>query len=60
MSAVPTAHQFFFQPLSLCLVYPRFSKQYKQCEQQENWHHKQDQQDRHILATSIHLKLVCP
>ena len=22
MSAVPPAHQFFFQPLSLCLVYP--------------------------------------
>ena len=37
-----------------------FSKQYKQWGQQENWHHKQDQQDTHVLATSIHLKLICP
>ena len=34
VSAVPTAPQLFFQPLSLCLAYPGFSGQ---CEQQDNW-----------------------
>ena len=37
---VLTAPWVFFQPFSLCLAYPRFNKQ---CEQQDNWHHKQDQ-----------------
>ena len=41
MPAVPMAPHVFFQPLSSCLAYPAFSKQ---CEQQDNWGHKQDQQ----------------
>ena len=41
---VPTAPQVFFQPLSSHLAYPGFSKQCGQCEQQDNWCHKQDQQ----------------
>ena len=40
VSAVPTAPHIFFQPLSLWLAYPGFSKQ---CEQQDNWHHDQNQ-----------------
>ena len=32
MSAVPTAPRVFFQPLSLSLTCPGFSKQYRQCE----------------------------
>ena len=40
VSTFPTAHQVFFQPTSLHLAYPGFSKQ---CEQQDNWYHEQDQ-----------------
>ena len=40
VSAFPTAPHIFFQPLSLCLAYPGFSKQ---CEQQDNWRHDQNQ-----------------
>ena len=43
MSAVPTVPQVFFQPLSSWLAYSGFSRQWKRCEQQENWHHKQKQ-----------------
>ena len=45
LSAVPTAPWIFFQLLSSQLAYPGFSKQHKQCEQQDNWHHKQGQHD---------------
>ena len=38
MSAAPMASNVFFQPLSLSLAYPELSKQ---CEKQDNWHHKQ-------------------
>ena len=44
--AVPMAPRVSFQPLSLCLAYPGFNKQCTQCEQQDNWHYKQDQQNR--------------
>ena len=44
VSAVPMAPQGSFQPLSLHLAYPGFSKQRGQCEQQDNWRHKQDEQ----------------
>ena len=44
LSAVPTAPRVFFQPLSSSLAYPGFSKQCGQWEQQDNWHHEQDQQ----------------
>ena len=40
MSPIPTASRVFFQPLSVHLAYPGFNEQ---CEQQNNWHHKQDQ-----------------
>ena len=40
VSTFPTAPQVFFQPTSLHLAYPGFSKQ---CEQQDNWHHDQNQ-----------------
>ena len=40
VSTFPTAPQVFFQPTSLHLAYPGFSKQ---CEQQDNWYHEQDQ-----------------
>ena len=30
--------------LNLSFAYPGFSKQCKQHEQQDNWHHEQDQQ----------------
>ena len=40
VSTFPTASQVFFQPTSLHLAYPGFSKQ---CEQQDNWYHEQDQ-----------------
>ena len=43
VSAVPRAPQVFSQPLSWHLAYTGFSKQCKQCEQQDNWCHKQDQ-----------------
>ena len=45
MSAVPMPPGVSFQPLSLCLAYPRFNKQCRQCEQQYNWCHEEDQQD---------------
>ena len=38
-----TAPRTFFQPLSLSLAYPGFSEQCKQCEQQDNWCHEQDE-----------------
>ena len=41
MSSVPMASNVFFQPLSLSLAYPKFSKKY---DKQDNWHHKQYQQ----------------
>ena len=41
VSAVPTAPPVSFQPLRSFLAYPGFNKQ---CEQQDNWPHKQDQQ----------------
>ena len=41
MSAVPTAPRVSFQPLSLSLAYPGFGKQ---CEQQNNWRHEQDEE----------------
>ena len=41
VSAAPTAPPVCFLPLSSCLAYPGFSKQ---CELQDNWGHKQDQQ----------------
>ena len=44
VSAVPMAPPVFFQPLSPCLDYPGLSKQCAQCEQQDSWHHEQDQQ----------------
>ena len=44
MSAVPTVPQVFLQPLSSWLAYSGFSRQWKQCEQQDNWQHEQDQQ----------------
>ena len=44
--AVSMAPRVSFQPLSLCLVYPGFSEQGTQCEQQDDWCYKQDQQNR--------------
>ena len=41
VSAAPMAPPVSFLPLSSCLDYPGFSKQ---CELQDNWGHKQDQQ----------------
>ena len=38
VSAVPKAHRVSFQPLSSRLACPGFRKQ---CEQQDNWCHKQ-------------------
>ena len=43
MSAVPMALGIYFQPLSSSLAYSGFSEQFRQCEQQDNWHYKQDQ-----------------
>ena len=39
MSAIPMAPWVSFQPLSLHLVYSGFSKQCRQCKQQDNWCH---------------------
>ena len=47
MTAVPIAPQVFFQPLNLSLAYPGFSEL---CEQQDNWHHKEDQQYRNQIS----------
>ena len=44
VSAVPMAPLIFFQPLSLSLAFPGFIKQWKECEQQDNWRREQDQQ----------------
>ena len=44
VSAVPMAPQVFFQPLGSHLAYPGFSEQCRQCKQQDNWHHEQDDQ----------------
>jgi len=45
VSVVPSAPPIFFQPLSLRLVYPGFSKQ---CEQEDNQRCEEDQQyNRH-------------
>ena len=43
MSVVPTAPQASFQPLSSHLVYSGFSEPCGQCEQRDNWCHKQDE-----------------
>ena len=45
VSTVPTAPAPWvsFQPLSQRLAYPGFSEQCRQWEQQDNWHHEQDQ-----------------
>ena len=48
VSAVPMPPQLFFQTLNLCLAYPGFSRQ---CERQDNWHHKQGQQYKTQLQT---------
>ena len=45
MLAVPTASRNFFQLFSLHLAYHEFSKQCGQCEQQDNWCHRQEQRD---------------
>ena len=43
VSVVPMAPRVFFQPLSLCLAYPGFSKQCGQREQPDRWCCEQDQ-----------------
>lgn len=48
-SVIPTAPHISIQPLSPHLAYPRFSKQCRQREQQDNWHQKQDQQYSYII-----------
>ena len=46
MSAVPTASpRIFFQLFSSHLAYHEFSKQCGECEQQDNWCHRQEQRD---------------
>ena len=45
LSAVTVAPWVSFQALNWCLAYPGFSEQCELYEWQENWHHKQDQQD---------------
>lgn len=40
----PTAPRVFFQHLSSRLAYPGFNEQYRQCEQEDNRRHEQDQQ----------------
>ena len=45
LSAIPSAPRIFFQPLISHLAYPGFSKQ---CEQRDNWHHRQNQQCNHL------------
>lgn len=42
MSAVPEAPRISFQPLSSGLACPGFSEQRRQCGQQDNWCHEQD------------------
>ena len=44
VSAVPEPPRVSFQPLSLGLADPGFSEQCAQCEQRDNWHHKQDEE----------------
>ena len=44
MSVVPMAPRISFQLLSSCLVYTGISKQCRQCEQQDNWCHGQDEE----------------
>ena len=44
----------FFQPLNSRLAYAGFKEQCEQCEQQDNWPHKQDQQNSKMqLKTSL-------
>ena len=57
VSSVPTAPHVFFQPLSLSLAYSGFSKQWAQCEQQDNWHYIQDQQYNEVSDLSACLQL---
>ena len=45
VSAVPTAPQVSFQPLTSHLACSGFSKQSRKCEQWDNWCCEQDQQD---------------
>ena len=49
-SVVPMAPRVFFQSLSAYLIYPKLSEQYKQCEQQDNWHHKKVQLKTVLLS----------
>ena len=44
VSAVPMTPPVFFQPLSSRLAYPGFTKYCEQCEKQDNWRHKQDEE----------------
>ena len=48
LSAIPSAPRIFFQPLISHLAYPGFSKQCRECEQRDNWHHQQNQQYNHL------------
>ena len=50
MSPVPMAPRVFFQSLSAYLIYPKLSEQYKQCEQEDNWHHKKVQLKTVLLS----------
>ena len=44
LSALSSASQVSYQPLSLRLAWPGFSKQWEWCELWDNWHCEQDQQ----------------
>ena len=53
VSAVPMGPRVIFQPLNLCLAHPGCSKPW---EQQDNWHHEQDQQDSYVQEMQqVHL-----
>ena len=51
VSSVPAAPRVSFQTLSLGLADPGFSEQWAQCEQQDNWHHKQDEEQYKNIGT---------
>ena len=53
VSAVPMAPWIFFQPLSLHLAYPGFSKQCEQHEQRDNQCHQQDEEQWYTWLTII-------
>ena len=44
VSAVPMTPPVFFQPLSSLLAYSGFTKYCGKCEKQDNWRHKQDEE----------------